>query len=634
MNLKKPETLWLLIILCVAAALRFYDYGAFSYSNDELSALNRLHYNTFSELVQKGFYVDGHPGGIQVFLWQWVRIFGDTEWAVRFPFVIMGILSVWMSYKVARLMFGTAAGLFTAAALTFLQFPLLYSQIARPYGPGVLFGLMLVYFWLRIFFKESGELNTGKPRFQHLTGFALSAALCMYTHYFSFLFALIVGFSGFAVARRNTIFQYIVAALVAALLFVPHIPITLNHLTYKGVGLWLGVPAKSWILEHLIYIFDQSLFILIVFLVTLVTLMYLYRENSTKLRFRLLLATWFLIPILIGYVYSIKVSPVLQHPVLIFSFPYFIMLIFSYAGSEFDKRKRWILTLFLAFGLLVTTMINPYFQKQHFGEFKEIGRLTAKWQLQYGDTAITKVISINSPYYIDYYLQRNHTAAKFELYDVTGNEGLQALSETVRKSNTPYFLYAITKPAPVEGEDIIRSVYPYVIEQENYDGFSSIALYGRAKGESFGKINNLTEIKTIKANLNSDTLISMNDASQGKSHKMDTLAEYSPGIELSFDEFLGKGNLVLIAETDLFSMDNAGESVLVISIETSDGKNIQWKGAVSKYVEVPGNRCHVINTLKIDSDIPKGAKLKVYFWNKDKKVVYLNNLQCRVFSNT
>ncbi len=631
-KLKKPESFWLLIILCIAAILRFYDYGAFSYSNDELSALNRLHYNTFAELVQKGFYVDGHPGGIQVFLWQWVRLFGDNEWIVRLPFVIMGIIAVWMSYKVAKLMFGTSAGLFTAVALTFLQFPLLYSQIARPYGPGMLFSLMVVYFWLRIFFVENGELNTGKPGIVHLAGFAISAALCMYTHYFSFLFALIIGLSGFIVARRNNIFQYIGAALIAALLFVPHIPITLNHLTYKGVGQWLGVPKKGWILEHLYFIFDQSIFILLVFIIILLTVLYFYRENKKSKRFRLFLSAWFLIPILIGYFYSIKINPVLQHPVLIFSFPYFIMLIFSYAGNEFDKNKRLILALFLVAGVLGTTVINRYYQKQHFGEFKEIAKLTSDWQQQYGDTCITKVININAPYYINYYLTRYNNEVKYNLYDINGTEGLQALSKIVKNCSTPYFLYAITKPSPAEVEDIIRSKYPYIVKMKDFGNFSSIALYGKEQGETFEQAYQLTGIKSISVSLNADTLVSFEGGKQEAVYKMDTSIEYSPGAELAFDKLELKNKLIIVAETDLYVPEDSGDAVLVIAIDSPEGTNIQWKGAVSKYVETQGKWCHVINSLKLDSRIQKGAKLKVYFWNKDKKLVYLKNLHCTIFN--
>ncbi len=627
---KKPENLWLLIILSVTAALRFYHYGSFSYSNDELSALNRLHYDTFSELVAKGFYVDGHPGGIQIFLWKWVAWFGDTEWIVRLPFVIIGIVAVWMGYKVSRFMFGVSAGLFTAAALTFLQFPLLYSQIARPYGPGMLFGLMLVYSFLKIFFSETAELNNQKPKLKYLAGFALSAVLCMYTHYFSFLFALIVGFSGFVVTRRNNIFQYIGAALVAALLFIPHIPVTLNHLSYKGVGLWLGVPGKGWIFEHLYFIFDNSLFIIVLFLITLIVLLYLNREDQSRLRYRLFLAAWFLAPAIIGYAYSVTINPVLQHPVLVFSFPYFIILIFSYAGNEFVKAKQLLLAIFLITGLLGTSLVNAYFQKQHFGEFKDIARLTAYWQQKYGDSAITKVISINSPMYIDYYLSRYNSKARFETYTIEGNAGLQTLSEILKSSSSPYFLYATTKPSPEQSDEIIRSFYPYIVEMHDYGQFSSIVLYGKAQGRTFEQANGLTEIRFLKAILKADTLIPANDTDTLKAQKMDAATEYSSGIELNSDEFRSIDNLLISVEVDIFSFYDTGESVLVFSIETAKGKSILWEGAASRYVETAGKWIHLINTVKIDSEIPKGAKMKVYFWNKDRKAMYIRNLRCRI----
>jgi len=329
--------------------------------------------------------------------------------------------------------------------------------------------------------------------------------------------------------------------------------------------------------------------------------------------------------------YSIKVNPVLQHPVLIFSFPYFIILIFSYAGNEFGKAKRWLLALFLITGVFGTTVVNAFYQQQHFGEFKDIARLTAEWQHQYGDSNITKAININNPIYIDYYLQRFNTKAKFDQYAVNDLEGLQALSETVRNSRTPYFLFAVTKPTPSEAEDIIRSTYPNVVAMHDYSGFSSICLFSREKGKSYEKAIGLSEIKSMQAALKPDTLIPITVSDTSQAQKLDASIEYSPGIELNFDTYRRNENLLISAETDLFTTDNSGDAVLVISIEAADGKVIQWKGAATKYVEIPGKWCRIINTMKIDTSIPKGAKLKVYFWNKDKKVLYLKNLYYRIY---
>jgi hypothetical protein len=165
---------------------------------------------------------------------------------------------------------------------------------------------------------------------------------------------------------------------------------------------------------------------------------------------------------------------------------------------------------------------------------------------------------------------------------------------------------------------------------KDYGQFSSIVLYGKQKGKTFEEANGLTEIKLFKASLKADTLIPLNDTDTLKAQKLDAATEYSPGIELNSDEFRGKENLFISAEIDLFTFDISGESVLVISIETADGKSILWEGAPSRYVETIGKWSHVINTAKIDTEIPAGAKMKVYFWNKDGKVMYIRNLRCRI----
>ena len=174
-----PGQFWLGCILLVAAILRFYHYSAFSFSNDELSAVNRLRFNSFGELVKGGFYVDGHPGGIQVFLWYWSKWFGNSEAALRLPFVLFGILAVLFSYLVAKRMFGLVAGLFTAASLAFLEFPLLYSQIARPYGSGLFFCLLMVFFWLRVVFAREDPARSNRDHYLNLTGYTLATSLCM-----------------------------------------------------------------------------------------------------------------------------------------------------------------------------------------------------------------------------------------------------------------------------------------------------------------------------------------------------------------------------------------------------------------------------------------------------------------------
>jgi uncharacterized membrane protein len=137
------------VIMLVGAALRVIFYWDFSLSNDELSALSRLNFNSFHDLMQQGVRVDGHPAGTQVLLYYLTNYFGDSVAMVRLPFVLAGTLAIWYVYRIGRAWHSVSAGLLMAACFATLEFPLLYSRIARPYGLGMLFATMAIYQWVR-----------------------------------------------------------------------------------------------------------------------------------------------------------------------------------------------------------------------------------------------------------------------------------------------------------------------------------------------------------------------------------------------------------------------------------------------------------------------------------------------------
>lgn len=629
MNLKKPENIWLILIIILAAVLRFYHYGSFSYSNDEMSAIARAQYSGFSELVSKGFYVDGHPGGIQVFLWLWIKCFGIGEWSVRFPFVLMGIAAVFMMYKVATTFFGKVTGLFAATALSFLQFSLLYSQIARPYGPGMLFSLMLMYFWGKIFFSNGTEHLQEKPALKHLAGFALSAALCMYTHYFSFLFALIVGFTGFFVSRKKQLVPYILSAIVAALLFVPHIYITLNHLTYKGLSGWLSKQDVWWIFEHIYYIFDSSIFTLSLFLLIISGLIWKSAKHFPGKIFRKILLFWFLAPIVIGYIYSYSISPVLQHPVLIFSFPVLIVLIFSFTDQELNRFKNWLLAAFIVLGFLGTAVINDYYHKQHFGEFKRVAIVTNQFIEKYGESNITKVVAINNPYYINYYFDKIGKKIVFDAYQLYDSTCLENLSTLVSKSKTPYFLFASTKPFSNKVIRTIKSHYGYLADYVYFGEYSYVLLFSNVSPNSFSEDNHLQALNSVSVNPSEKKENGVVTSKKTQVFSIDPSQEYSAGLDSTLS--VTTDNLIIEAETEIMGKDEVTNSVLVITLETAEGKNISWNGAESSRIEQKGEWRTLMCISNPGKSIPKGAKLKVYLWNKNKKSILMSAIKINTF---
>ena len=64
----------LLIILVISAVLRMYNFSDLPFTHDEFSALSRLDFDNFSALIHEGIKIDGHPAGVQVFLFYWTKI--------------------------------------------------------------------------------------------------------------------------------------------------------------------------------------------------------------------------------------------------------------------------------------------------------------------------------------------------------------------------------------------------------------------------------------------------------------------------------------------------------------------------------------------------------------------------------
>ena len=90
---------WLLVI--IGAALRIGSLWG-GLSHDEISAILRLDFNKFSDVIDYGVRGDGHPAGVQVFMWLWSRIFGTSAIAIRFPFLLMGIASLFLIHNILQ----------------------------------------------------------------------------------------------------------------------------------------------------------------------------------------------------------------------------------------------------------------------------------------------------------------------------------------------------------------------------------------------------------------------------------------------------------------------------------------------------------------------------------------------------
>src|SRR3989304_10171830 len=191
-QLFQKESTFFYLIICIVSILRFWNYWNWSFTHAELGAFVRLNYDSFSELIAKGVRDnDTHPAFVQIFLFIWAKVFGLSEASARFPFVLAGIGSVALSYLIAKKWFGFATDCFSSLTLAILDFPILYSQLARPYSFGLFFSLLAVWCWTNLLFSNNKNI------YRKAVYYGIATALCMFTHYFAFFFAMVVALTGF-----------------------------------------------------------------------------------------------------------------------------------------------------------------------------------------------------------------------------------------------------------------------------------------------------------------------------------------------------------------------------------------------------------------------------------------------------
>jgi 4-amino-4-deoxy-L-arabinose transferase-like glycosyltransferase len=149
----KPWTqyVWLCMITLLAAAIRFYRLGEWSFWIDELYTINHAlaHFST-PQLIVSNIPPERNWIPVSVILAaQALNLFGVSEWSARLASVTIGVLSIPILFLPVRKMFGNDVALLSVLFLAVSPWHIFWSQNARFYTSLLLFyTLALIAFYL------------------------------------------------------------------------------------------------------------------------------------------------------------------------------------------------------------------------------------------------------------------------------------------------------------------------------------------------------------------------------------------------------------------------------------------------------------------------------------------------------
>ena len=626
--MRLTNRLILLLVLITAIILRFVNYFEIPFTHDEFSALFRLDFGSFSELIEKGVKIDGHPAGIQVFLYYWTKLFGSSEWIVKLPFTIFGILSVWLSYKIATKWFNETVGLITSAFLASIQFTVMYSQIARPYISGLFFSLLMVYYWSMLIKQPD------KHFFKNIIFFILAASLCAYNHYFSLLFAAIVGFSGLFFIQKKYLFKYIISGFVIFALYLPHLNIFLYQLKIGGVGGWLGKPHNDFIIRYIEYIFNFSIFSIIMTLGLVVFGAKGANLRNVNYKHYALFIIWFLLPFLIGFYYSKYYSSVLQFSVLIFCFPFLFLVLFGHI-----KLQKTVINLILVMLILSVNIYTLVFNRRHYDLFYH--SIYKEILLDYNEV---KKNSVNTLFIIDshkkitnYYSEKLKIDIDFISYDSFSNEA-DLITFLEQNSNYTKLYFGCLSSINPLSIPIIQDYYPTIEWQRNYVGGTTFLFSKNSPSNNDTPIEYLgfeTGTSNFWSSIDLSKITDSLSFSGEKSYIINNETEWGPTFSEDLNDIMLNENNFIDISLKARAIDNMDDVILVATLDADNG-TIYWGGTNFNKFILPNQSNNkwitIHHSIKL-SDVYLNygnIRMKVYVWNKGKRNLFIDEFKIKL----
>lgn len=623
------------VVVVIAALFRFYHFDQWSLSNDELSALTRLKFASFGEMIQKGVQEnDMHPMGVQSFLWVWTHLFGDSETVVRFPFVLLGIGSAILLYLTGRNMFGKAPALAAVAVFAGLQFPVLYAQLARPYSPGLFFSLLTTYAWSHMCMVRK-EWNL-----RDAVVFVAGGCGAMYSHYFSFMFAGLVSLSGYFLLPRKDLLKYTACGIAMMLLYIPNLSVFIAQFSIGGLGGpegWLGPPGKDALWNYLLYCFNESVVLLVLLIIAAAIFAMIYKGNSSLRKNRVLALLFFLLPALIAYFYSVFKNPVFQYSILLFSFPFILLFMFSWFRPAAWRVWQYVqLLLLLAVTGYSTVVAEGFYSRQFFAPFKLVAEKMAEYNRRFAPAGeVLNAVNVIHPDYIHYYSNRNTPVLKFAQYICNKPDDIIALRDlaAASKATTLVHSWCNNYHAP-ELEWMLREYFPYMVQSDTFFNAGVVVFSKDSTAKRIKEPIPLYRFNRDFENISwdNDSLLKTQERSSGGRFSLLMTAnnEFGPTSHLTASEMGISKDATLRFSCKSFADSLVKEFKLVVQVQRGE-TSVLWRGFdLAPYQIKAGEWFSVYGGYKIQEDIDPGDAVSFYFYNPKKERVFIDDVRIEV----
>ena len=340
----------ILIISIIAFGLRLYRLGACDLWYDEVCSV----------LNSKNFLHDWNPPLYFIILHYWIKLFGVSEFTLRFPSLVFSVISIPCLFFLGKQIFNRRVGLYASLVMCLSSFHLWYAQEARPYSLSVLLSILSTYFFYR--FLTEGKIKLGII-------YILFFILGLYsnvTYYHLFLLSTQL-LAVVIFIRKNIYLKLFSFFCLIFLVFSLRLGHFISKFLYANGGFWIPTPSlKSPIITienfNLGYNVSAGLYWfsdLIVLIILALVFLTVIRKKEWKRNF-IFVAILSFLPLALAFVFSKIFFPVyLDRGLIIFS-PYYYLLLGL--GIDYLENKRLKKIIASSFLVILLISLSSYYR--------------------------------------------------------------------------------------------------------------------------------------------------------------------------------------------------------------------------------------------------------------------------------
>lgn len=221
-----------------------------------------------------------NPPLYEIFLHFWIKIFGISSFAVRFPSLLFSVLNVYFIYLISKRFFNSRVAILSVILATFSNYHLFFSHEARVYP---LFALLTtISFYLLFLIIEK------KISFQNLSLLFVTYVGLVFSHYFGIFVVAFQAVLLFSLAFHKTdiLKKYFIIIVGLLLTYAYYIPIVFNRFIDSSQnGTWLKPVENIGNLFDIIFLFsNKNRWVYLVFILLLwsVAWKFFYRLQANK----------------------------------------------------------------------------------------------------------------------------------------------------------------------------------------------------------------------------------------------------------------------------------------------------------------------------------------------------------------